>query len=202
MVWKVEGFKYVKMGTKGVLLGYFEFSHAFGGKPCPRARPDPVPGPGSVSGRGHRRESVWPSCTQFFLNRVWIRVIGYGSTRYGLLGVDNYQFSTDPLRVRGWKDSDRNRCNGSDRTVVTVLWTVTTAPSNRFKVLISLFSKHTEQQSSPHWWRETEILNLCLLKTCSLSPFSYSEYSSILRQIFSEICLRPSFEILICEGTD
>ena len=42
MVWKVERFKYKKMGKKGVHFGYLKFLRTFRGKVCPHVRV-PVP---------------------------------------------------------------------------------------------------------------------------------------------------------------
>ena len=46
MIWKIEGFNYEKIGTKGVPFGYLEFLRAFMEKICPHAHtPPPPPAP-------------------------------------------------------------------------------------------------------------------------------------------------------------
>jgi len=97
MVWKVEAFKYVKMGRKGVPFGYLEFSCTFRGKPCPYARASPLPesepghgrvGPGPVLfGQGHMGAdgSLEPDPVSFWTGPHrcrWVAGLGGESTLY------------------------------------------------------------------------------------------------------------------------
>ena len=150
MVLKVEGFKYEKLGTKGVPFKYLEFSCAFGGNHSHAhvavAIVRPVlswrlsPGLGSGPGPSLGLSPFWPPHPIQKDAGYWIRtrplLIGEG-VGYWVWAITSAWL--DPTRVRcsngsqnHYQRSDKNCCNGFDRTVVTVRRTITTALSNRF----------------------------------------------------------------------
>ena len=103
------------MEIKGVPFGYFEFSRAIGKKPCPQVRTrapppsvTPVPDSGSLPGP--------------VLFELGLMGMGYAEHTRSAIRIRTAP-RCQPTAADNWAVAavETNRCNGSDRTVATVL---------------------------------------------------------------------------------
>ena len=145
IVWKVERFKYEKLGIKGVPFGYLEFSRAFREKSGLRVRAVAACPDRSWSlehGRGSG-SVLWTDQPRLFFNRV--RVFRYQNRSVCCLlkraQIIGYRYLPVPIQARRWERFTKplpmvqtgtvaivpchNSCDGSIRIVPT-------SPSNRF----------------------------------------------------------------------
>ena len=182
MIWKVEGFKYKRMGTKCLPFGYLEFLTHFGGNhahTCMHRRlPRPGPAPVPMRECGFGPDSFWNGLHLVLLesgateNRNWVmRMRTRNPTVPGtrpLLEVSGTPtFWTDiTVQTRAVLNSFicQNSCDGSVCTVATV-----PSNDNLYSAPLDHFQNRTETQK--------KYLNMFVLKIEILLPlpFFYSE---------------------------
>ena len=161
MVWKVEWFKYEKLGTKGVPLGYLKFSRAFGGTECAPLPPilervwvlscDPV-----LFGLG--RAELQPACFNF---EAGVCIVGARAqldpTRCAprlFLETCGYPQRTEQFWANGQNSSDKNHSDSSCQNGCgSSVQTVATAPSNCRSGVAPLSILSNTQQSPTQKWK-------------------------------------------------
>jgi len=208
MVWKGGWFKYEKLGTKSVPLGYLEFSRTFEGGPCPRSpmpppSRSPLPSPPASPCPCPVRARAWVRAW-FVLDRAapdsfWTGSFGCGrektnpESEMGCANVDTKPYPTrctpHPFLEMG-SYLQRTEQNSSDKNCenscgVSVCqngcdWTVATAPSNCRSGALNSTPLDSFQHTEQTTETEEKDLNLWVIQTeIFLSPLSFSVNSPL-----------------------